>query len=149
MEIKEFKIGVEASKSYQKYNVECTVSGVVEGDLEAVEELLVGTAVRGVNDLCETLGVEDNSKPKTIVSRQPMPRAQQPAMNRPQPPMYATQPRANDLPNNSVNNMSNVSYPVSEKQKGILRKFGYSEDQINAMDFNTAKVTIAACVGGR
>ena len=140
MEIKEFKIGVEASKSYQKYNVECTVSGVVDGDLEAIEELLVGTAVRGVNDLCDTLGVEDNSKPKTTVTRQPMPQAQQPVANRPQPPMYATQPRANDLPSNTVNN---VSYPVSQKQRGLLGRLGYSQEQINAMDFATAKAVIA------
>ena len=115
MTIKEVTVNAEASKNYQKYCVAITAENLESNDLEILKNLAITEAIKGINQLATEADVKPEVKFSTVAK---------PANTQ----TYTRVPAAPRVDySKSIKN-------ISDKQRFILHKAGYSDPQINMMD---------------
>lgn len=120
MNIEKMTILVAASREYQKAELSMEISDFQDNDVEYIENLLVGEAIKTLDKVCEANSVRSNSAP--VVQAQRVPNMGN-AQRAPKPPREGSYNKGY---------APKTSGP-SEKQINILKKAGYSPDQIDLM----------------
>lgn len=115
MNIKEVTVNAEASKAYQKYCVSLTAENLESNDLEILKNLAISEAIKGINQLANEADVKPEVKFSTVAK---------PANTQ----TYTRVPAAPRV------DYSKTIKNISDKQKFILQKAGYSMAQIETMD---------------
>ena len=115
MNIKEVTVNAEASKAYQKYCVSLTAENLESNDLEILKNLAISEAIKGINQLANEADVKPEVKFSTV---------DKPANTQ----TYTRVPAAPRV------DYSKTIKNISDKQKFILQKAGYSMAQIETMD---------------
>ena len=115
MNIKEITVNAEASKAYQKYCVSLTAENLESNDLEILKNLAISEAIKGINQLANEADVKPEVKFSTVAK---------PANTQ----TYTRVPAAPRV------DYSKTIKNISDKQKFILQKAGYSMAQIETMD---------------
>ena len=115
MNIKEITVNAEASKAYQKYCVSLTAENLESNDLEILKNLAISEAIKGINQLANEADVKPEVKFSTVVK----------------PANTQTYTRVPAAPRADY---SKTIKNISDKQKFILQKAGYSMAQIETMD---------------
>ena len=122
MNIKEVTVNAEASKNYQKYCVSLTAENLESNDLEILKNLAISEAIKGINQLASEADVKPEVKfstvAKPVIANNPTPASTN----------YRTVPAAPRA------DYSKTIKNISDKQKFILQKAGYSIPQIESMD---------------
>lgn len=118
MEILQTRILASASKNYNKAEVEMVVANATAEDMDYIENLCVQEAVNTLNKVCVSNPSEANQAPAKVQTQRipQIPRAPQPPVIRPS--------------------------MVSEKQRKVLTKAGYSAEQIDRMTSKEAAKAI-------
>ena len=115
MNIKEVTVNAEASKAYQKYCVSLTAENLEPNDLEILKNLAISEAIKGINQLANEADVKPEVKFSTVAN----------------PANTQTYTRVPAAPRADY---SKTIKNISDKQKFILQKAGYSIAQIETMD---------------
>ena len=115
MNIKEITVNAEASKAYQKYCVSLTAENLESNDLEILKNLAISEAIKGINQLANEADVKPEVKFSTVAK----------------PANTQTYTRVPAAPRADY---SKTIKNISDKQKFILQKAGYSMAQIETMD---------------
>ena len=115
MNIKEVTVNAEASRNYQKYCVSLTAENLESNDLEILKNLAISEAIKGINQLANEADVKPEVKFSTVAK---------PANTQ----MYTRVPAAPRA------DYTKTIKNISDKQKFILQKAGYSMAQIETMD---------------
>ena len=116
MNIKEVTVNAESSKNYQKYCVAITADNLKDGDLETLKNLAIAESIKGINQLANEVDVKPEVKVITSVAG--------PTNTQ----MYTRVPAAPRV------DYSKTIKNISNKQRFILHKAGYSDPQIDVMD---------------
>ena len=115
MNIKEVTVNAEASRNYQKYCIAITAENLESEDLEILKNLAITESVKGIDQLANKVDIKPDIKVTTVAK---------PANNQ----TYTRVPAAPRI------DYSKTIKNISDKQKFILQKAGYSIPQIEAMD---------------
>ena len=116
MNIKEVTVNAEASRNYQKYCIAITAENLESNDLETLKNLVISEAVKGIDQLANDVDIKPDIKVITTVAK--------PTNTQ----MYTRVPAAPRA------EYSKTIKNISDKQRFILHKAGYSDPQINVMD---------------
>ena len=116
MNIKEITVNAEASKNYQKYCVSLTAENLKDDDLETLKNLAISEAIKGIDQLANDVDIKPDIKVTTAVVK---------------PTNAQTYTRVPAAPRFDY---SKTIKNISDKQRFILHKAGYSDPQIDMLD---------------